>query len=40
VVERTLGDELVGQLVAAGAHLAPNEAVVTEAVLADPVEPG
>ena len=39
MLERALGDELVGELVPARAHLATDEAVVAEAVLADPVEP-
>ncbi len=37
-VERTLGDELLGELVAPRSDLAADHAVVAEAVLADPVE--
>ena len=38
VLERALGDQLVGELVAAGPDLAAHDAVLGEAVLADPVE--
>ena len=38
-VERALSDELLGELVPARTHLAADDAVVAEAVLAHPVEP-
>ena len=39
VLEGAVGDELLGELVAAGPHLALNDAVLGEPVLANPVEP-
>ena len=38
-VEGAVGDELLGELVAPGSHLAADDAVVAEPVLADPIEP-
>ena len=40
VLERAVGDQLLRELVAAGPHLALDDAVLAEPVLADPVEPG
>ena len=39
VLEGAVGDELLGELVPARSHLALNDAVLGEPVLADPVEP-
>ena len=39
VLERAVGDQLLGELVAARPHLALDDAVLGEPVLADPVEP-